>query len=350
MSKFEWTKYLTREYSFLYISYATDCYRLMPKLVGATIKFDLAHGQNDLVTLYGIGSDFERCYNEINKGLLEDKNKGIRLAEEYNKLSQQYYFLVKQIENVHDLGKLKEFLLKLDTTFLDLLCYYLYFVYLGYGGERPAIKLFLDKNKETFEKIRNSGIDTHMDKGFPRLFGKFNTKFTKLIQYLSRQELLNLLNDKNIDLQNVENRRTEYLLVTKNSLTTEYPPSQIKDVLTKEIGHTNNTAANELAGRVAYNGLIRGIVKIILTEKDYSKIQNGDIVVTPMTKPAIAPFLKKAKGIITNDGGALCHASIISREMKIPCLVGTIHATEVFKDGDLVELDTTKKIARKISH
>lgn len=348
MQKLSWIKYLTREYSFLYISYATDCYRLMPELVGTSIKFDLAHGQGDLVTLYGVGSDFDRCYNEIEKGLREDKNKGIRYAQKYEELYNQYFSLVKQIENTEDSSELKRLLLKLDGNFLELLCYYLYFVYLGYGGERPAISNFFSENKELFEHIRNSGVDTHMDKQFPRLFSKLNSDLLSSVPYFSRQDLLGYLEDKKIDLNKISDHKAEYLLITKDGLTTEYDSPKIKEIISEELGEQNIIETEELKGRTAYKGVVQGIVRIILLEKDYAKIQTGDIVVTPMTKPTVVPYLSKVKGIVTNDGGALCHASIISREMNIPCIVGTVHATEVFKDGDIVEVDASKGIIRKV--
>ena len=61
------------------------------------------------------------------------------------------------------------------------------------------------------------------------------------------------------------------------------------------------------------------------------------------------PYIKKAKGIITDEGGITCHAAIISRELKIPCVVGTKVATQVLKDGDEVELNADEGIIRIIS-
>jgi len=68
-----------------------------------------------------------------------------------------------------------------------------------------------------------------------------------------------------------------------------------------------------------------------------------------MTKPEITPYLKRVLGIVTNDGGALSHASIISREMDLPCIVGTKIATDIFKDGDLIELNAYEGVARKLT-
>jgi pyruvate,water dikinase len=61
-----------------------------------------------------------------------------------------------------------------------------------------------------------------------------------------------------------------------------------------------------------------------------------------MTSPDFIPILKKVSAIITDEGGITCHAAIVSRELKIPCIVGTKIATKVLKDGDVVEVDAQK--------
>ncbi|MBI2129525.1 hypothetical protein HYU07_04765 [Candidatus Woesearchaeota archaeon] len=75
---------------------------------------------------------------------------------------------------------------------------------------------------------------------------------------------------------------------------------------------------------------------------------NGEILVTGMTRPEFVPLMKKAKAIITNEGGITTHAAIISRELKIPCIIGTKIATDILKSGDIVEIDMEKGIIRKI--
>ncbi len=76
--------------------------------------------------------------------------------------------------------------------------------------------------------------------------------------------------------------------------------------------------------------------------------QIGDyhILVAPMTTPDFVPLMKRAGAIITDEGGLLCHASIVARELKKPCIVGTKIATQVLKDEDLVEVDATKGIVK----
>lgn len=67
-----------------------------------------------------------------------------------------------------------------------------------------------------------------------------------------------------------------------------------------------------------------------------------------MTSPWYLPAMKKATAIVTDEGGITCHAAIVSRELKKPCIIGTKIATKVLKDGDLVEVDANKGIVRII--
>lgn len=104
----------------------------------------------------------------------------------------------------------------------------------------------------------------------------------------------------------------------------------------------------ELTGMCACPGKARGRVKIVNLQEEISKMQDGDIMVAHTTFPALVPAMKKAAAIVTEDGGITCHAAIVSRELKIPCVVGTKIATKILKDGDMVEVDATKGIVRKL--
>lgn len=109
-------------------------------------------------------------------------------------------------------------------------------------------------------------------------------------------------------------------------------------------------SVQELKGMVSCPGpaSIRGKVSIILRNDEVENFKEGDILVTVMTNPFFVPIMKKAKAIITDEGGITCHAAIVSRELNVPCITGTKVATKVLKDGDMVEVDATKGIVKKI--
>jgi len=75
-------------------------------------------------------------------------------------------------------------------------------------------------------------------------------------------------------------------------------------------------------------------------------MNKGDILVAPNTRPEYAPIMKIAGAIISDEGGITCHSAIVSRELKIPCIVGVQSASAVLKDGDLIEVDAEKGVIK----
>lgn len=99
-----------------------------------------------------------------------------------------------------------------------------------------------------------------------------------------------------------------------------------------------------LRGETAASGVYSGMVQVVNDPSDLNKINHGDILVAKMTTPDWVPAMQKAGAIITDEGGMTCHAAIVSREMGTPCIVGTEHATEVLKDGQIVTVYASKGI------
>lgn len=104
----------------------------------------------------------------------------------------------------------------------------------------------------------------------------------------------------------------------------------------------------ELKGAVGNPGKYLGPARVIMNTDDFHKMQTGDVLVTTMTTPDFVILMQKAGAIVTDIGGLLCHAAIISREINKPCVIGTRFATQVFKDGDTLEVDAEKGIVRII--
>jgi len=94
-----------------------------------------------------------------------------------------------------------------------------------------------------------------------------------------------------------------------------------------------------LTGLSASPGIAVGEVKIVREIKDLQKIKQGDILVTEMTNPDMVVTMQKSAGIITDEGGLTAHAAIVSREMGIPCIVGTREATAKLKEGEIITMD-----------
>lgn len=101
-----------------------------------------------------------------------------------------------------------------------------------------------------------------------------------------------------------------------------------------------------IKGVPASSGKVRGKAKVILSPKDFSNFKAGEILVARSTNPEWTPLLAVAKAVVTDTGGALCHAAIVSREYGIPAVVGTQNATEILKDGQEIEVDGSEGLIR----
>lgn len=97
-----------------------------------------------------------------------------------------------------------------------------------------------------------------------------------------------------------------------------------------------------LTGISASPGIGVGEVKILKSPKELNKVKKGDVLVTKMTDPDYVPAMKKAVAIITDKGGRTSHAAIVSRELGVPCVVGSEMATKILKEGEQVTVNGYK--------
>ena len=109
-----------------------------------------------------------------------------------------------------------------------------------------------------------------------------------------------------------------------------------------------DTEVSEIHGQVGNKGIYTGTARIIMNNRDFSKMQNGDVLVSTMTTPDFVVLMHTSGAIVTDIGGMLCHAAIVSREINRPCIIGTKIATQVLHDGDLVEVDADNGVVRVI--
>ncbi|MBT4935587.1 hypothetical protein HOL21_02700 [Candidatus Woesearchaeota archaeon] len=173
------------------------------------------------------------------------------------------------------------------------------------------------------------------------------------INYYTIEELENvMINNKRVSSEEIEDRKKFYVACLKNSLFYFRTNKEAEDyVETNSLFKTYK--GDELKGNIANKGYAKGIVKILhMNVQDIAKqmqeMKKGQILVASQTRPEFLPAIAKASAIVTNEGGICSHAAIISREFGVPCVIGTLNATKVFKDGDLVEVDANTGIVRKI--
>lgn len=95
----------------------------------------------------------------------------------------------------------------------------------------------------------------------------------------------------------------------------------------------------ELRGFAASKGVVEGAARVVLDVAQIAEVQEGEILVAPITSPSWATVFHKVRGVVTDLGGISSHAAIVAREFGIPCVTGTGYATRTIKTGDLVRVD-----------
>ena len=147
--------------------------------------------------------------------------------------------------------------------------------------------------------------------------------------------------------QDIDNRRS-FLLMKISYDGYNFYTSEEKESVLEKIGQTKvkNVNIDIIKGIKSFGGVVKGRVKIVKTVEGASRVEEGDILVSSMTDPRYLVAMKKASAFVTDEGGILCHAAIVARELKKPCIISTKIATQVLKNGDIIEVDANRGIVK----
>lgn len=184
---------------------------------------------------------------------------------------------------------------------------------------------------------------------------KINSEFARRLQLSLKQinhipapEFEDAVLRRKFD-ENAINERISYSLIWSDNKTVKYyygdEARKIRDSLDVE---EVELKTDEFLGACACPGSARGKVKIVHTVDDVPKVQEGDIMLAITTHPAFLSAMKRAAAIVTEDGGITCHAAIVAREFRIPCVVGVKKITMLLKDDQMVEVDATNGLIKKL--
>jgi len=163
-----------------------------------------------------------------------------------------------------------------------------------------------------------------------------------------------LKNQNHLARKIINERKKLYAVDIEEGKMKFYEKTEAQSIFDKIIGFqkTSDNFSDIIKGVVANTGKAKGRVKVIIVEDlktliaDMDRFQKGDIMVTTMTQPTMVALARKASAIVTNEGGITSHAAILAREYNIPCIVGTKIATQILKDGDMVEVDANAGLVR----
>ncbi len=169
----------------------------------------------------------------------------------------------------------------------------------------------------------------------------------KEVKFMLVQEVGSSLKGKMISRKELKERTKLCVFYTEKNNDKIFIGKQAKKIIS-QLEKKKKSTSNIINGQTGCIGRAKGKVKIVIRPKDMTKMNKGDILVSIATDPDIVPAMKKAAAIVTDQGGITSHAAIVSREMNIPCVIGTKMATESLKDGDMVEVDANKGTVKKI--
>ena len=278
---------------------------------------------------------------------------------EYKIISSEFFENTIKQEKIskEEVSKFLEFTADLFVYYSKTEFFYTDKAFLG-SASSPILK----KSLVAMEQIKNSGreylnkiffgSESYLSR-FLSILGKQFAVDPKILTCYNRQEILSLFDNEKIAQPTIENRSKSYLMFGdgQNFITLDGDSAEsiISDFL-----EPSTERGVEIKGISANTGKVKGRVRIILLGYDtfdqlkheIDEMKQGEILVAETTSPEFIVACHKAGAIITNQGGLMSHAAIVSREMNIPCIVGTGNATEILNNGDLVEVDGDSGIVK----
>lgn len=268
--------------------------------------------------------------------ILEKNTQSSKMFDTYTAAHQERVDYFKKYWAKGFVTDVKELIEVVDSVFATM--YYFDWMYYSALDERTPASI---KNKAL--KMREQ--DVYFDETDKFIRKSLISIYPHLAGY--EQGILRAEIENPPTLETLQERRKHFVVVGEHSsfvgTLEEYQrahPELLFEELTAPVGIA------ELTGQVGSKGFARGVVRVMKRKEQIRDAQEGDILVATMTTPDFVPAMRKAAAIVTDEGGIMCHAAIVAREMKKPCVIGTKFATQMLKDGDLVEVNAEKGVVR----
>ncbi|MBI4836098.1 MAG: hypothetical protein HY817_02460 [Candidatus Abawacabacteria bacterium] len=249
----------------------------------------------------------------------------------FQRLNTQFKADISELKAIKDISR------ENITEIFDLIARSMSFYMLVVGDA------FVEARPEAWESRHMSEgvlyeVDEKVEQFLQQLL-QLDGRNPKWAHVMSLEEVLAYIDQSPLDWSVIERRLNGYI-IQDNRLLAEQDFNLFcteNHLLNPEI--LADKQVTELKGDIAYPGIVSGKVKLVLNREDIDHVEAGDIMVCTMTNVNYYPAMRKAAGVITDEGGITCHAAIAVRELKKVCLVGTKQATQLLKDGDMVTLD-----------
>lgn len=289
------------------------------------------------VVFYRSGVEYNLLAEKIGKKYLKDIKNTQKTAATLIKMSDEINNFIKKNKNAIDLIKRWDYFYKLYRDF------FAYHQAVYWPSEYLAKIKNTSREKKKIEKIINI-----LDKAYKYneiVVPNVEKYFIKLgIEHLHFNEL----NSEAINnIKPPRQKRSICLVDGKTIIVSFEEASRIDRMIRKDY---DNYLKNkkEIKGLAVSKGRVTGVVKIVKDLEQLKNCKKDDVLVTTQTRPQFNTFIKLVKAIVTDEGGYLCHASMLAREFGIPCIVGTKNATKILKNGDFVEVDANDGIIKML--
>ncbi len=250
--------------------------------------------------------------SEIKKEISENNQEGIK--KEIKKIEESFLEIEKKKESLSKKLKLK----KEEKMLIDF---------------AEKFSLWMDKRKQWM--MEEVFYFFNLAEEISRIW---KISYEDLSLY-GKEEMIELLeNEKKLDEKTLKIRRGEFLVVAERGKRDIFLSGKdVKDILSVALGKSEKKIKGTVAS-VGKKNIVFGRARIVIhTDKDVFK--KNEILITSMTRVEFVPLMKKAKAVITDEGGTVCHAAIVSRELGLPAIIGTKNASKRIKNGDMIEMN-----------
>ncbi len=187
----------------------------------------------------------------------------------------------------------------------------------------------------------------YMQPQFKKISRKLGVKYSEFYWFTKKEILSALENNGRLNKNIVQQRQKKFGIIYVSSDERIITGGKV-DFYLNVLKSKQEKTLDKLKGMVASKGHAQGKVRIVTEQNSIKSFKKGEILVAPETTPDYISAMKIASAIITDIGGLTCHAAIVSRELRKPCIIGTKIATQVLKDGDWVEVDANMGVVKII--
>ena len=351
-------KHFERDYSVFFLSSINDAHTIanQPKYGHDGLTLTMMVYRDKISSYYRLEQDNEVYLKNIADNIAKDKSIKDEIFNGYTEVCEKMKGLYGQIDTKEHFEP--AFIEELSEAINRLIPYQILIMHRA------------DSFVKAFEKTPEMPDEIYaIRKKYEAVFGSFETKFELLcgkiiksrslnmtledFKYLTAEDITRVIKTSTRPDSLIEERKVGIIVnyLPSVEILTGSDAKEIFDAIhqNEEKYHPTENANSEVKGKTVFGtGKVTGKCRVII---DYDKIEDleeGEILVAPSTLPKYNNVYKRAKAIITNEGGILAHASIFCREFKIPGIVGTKIGTKVFKNRDTIELDTDNGVVRII--